>query len=202
MKQHILNLVLALVLLASSLYAPVTLAQAPSSVNVAPVSFSHSSDNSTGRAEYSGRALLLRRGAFDPLMGEPAIPPGMSRTRTGQPGLRLVQFPGPIRDAWYAAMLSAGLEVVSYIPDGGYLVWGQDAAVARLRSSVPVRWAGIYHPFYALHPDLTDPAKLPPPLRPRRRSQNPLPLDAATRRRQHINRFRNSSPLRSILNLV
>jgi hypothetical protein len=156
MKRHILNLVLALALLVSGLYVPATLAQAPSSVNAAQVSLSNSSDDLTGPR------LLLRRGAFDPLMGEPAIPPGMSRTLAGQPGLRLIQFPGPIHDAWYAAMLSAGLEVVTYIPDYGYLVWGSGAAVAQLRSAAPMRWAGAYHPFYALHPDLTDPAKLLP----------------------------------------
>jgi len=106
--------------------------------------------------------IRLRAGAFDPLRGEPAIPAGMRRTLTaGQPGLRLIQFPGPIQDEWYQAMLAAGLEVVTYIPDYAYLVWGDGNAVARLAETAPLRWTGFYHPYYALHPALTDPEKLP-----------------------------------------
>ncbi len=153
MKQHLWNLVLALALLATGLHIPVTLTPVSSSAN--QVSPSHPAN------DLAGLHLFLRSGAFDPLAGEPTIPPGMSRTRTGQTGLWLVQFPGPIQDDWYTAMISAGLEVVTYIPDYGYLVWGRDAAVSQLQSFAPLRWAGDYHPFYALHPDLTDPAKLP-----------------------------------------
>jgi len=109
-----------------------------------------------------GIPIRLRAGAFDPLGGEPAIPTGMRRTLTaGQPGLRLIQFPGPIQDEWYQAMLAAGLEVVTYIPDYAYLVWGDGDAVARLADAAPLRWAGFYHPYYALHPALADPEKLP-----------------------------------------
>ncbi len=110
----------------------------------------------------AGPLLLLRSGPFDPLTGEPAIPAGLQRTlAAGQPGLRLVQFPGPIQDAWHRAMTSAGLEVVTYMPDYGYLVWGDQAALQRLQAAAPLRWAGPYHPYYALHPALADPEKLP-----------------------------------------
>lgn len=114
-------------------------------------------------SEAEGILIRLRAGAFDPLVGEPSIPTGLRRLLTvGQPGLRLVQFPGPIQDAWYQAMLDAGLEVVTYIPEYAYLVWGDGAAVSRLADRAPLRWAGLYHPYYALHPALADPAKLPP----------------------------------------
>ncbi|MCX7937886.1 MAG: hypothetical protein N2545_00415, partial [Thermoflexales bacterium] len=74
-------------------------------------------------------------------------------------GLRLVQFPGPIQDGWYQAMLASGLEVVSYIPDYAYLVWGSGSSVSRLASLVPVRWSGVYQPYYALHPALLEALK-------------------------------------------
>ncbi|MCS7283046.1 MAG: S8 family serine peptidase [Anaerolineae bacterium] len=106
--------------------------------------------------------LHLRAGSFDPLAGEPQVPPGMRRLLTvGQPGLRLVQFPGPIQDEWYAAMEKAGLGVISYIPDYAYLVWGDDRAVGALADAAPLRWSGLYHPAYALHPALADPDALP-----------------------------------------
>jgi hypothetical protein len=106
--------------------------------------------------------IYLRAGSFDPLAGEPDVPAGMRRLlAAGRAGLRLVQFPGPIQDEWYAAMEKAGLEVVTYIPDYAYLVWGDEASVERLADAAPLRWAGLYHPYYALHPALTAPEELP-----------------------------------------
>lgn len=107
--------------------------------------------------------LHLRWGSFDPLAGEPGLPARLRRLTLGgdRLGLRLVQFPGPIQDEWYEAMERAGLSVVTYIPDYAYLVWGNGAAVENLRSLAPLRWAGLYHPAYALHPALADSATLP-----------------------------------------
>jgi hypothetical protein len=106
--------------------------------------------------------LRLRVGNFDPLAGEPAMPANLRRSTTAaeQAALRLVQFTGPIQDDWYQAMTKAGLEVVSYMPDYGYLVWGNEVSMESLKTAAPVRWSGLYHPFYALHPDLVDPSKL------------------------------------------
>lgn len=106
--------------------------------------------------------LRLRAGYFDPLQGELPVPTSMRRAlAAGQAGLRLVQFPGPIQGEWYAAMLKAGLDVVTYIPDYAYLVWGTDLGVASLGQAAPLRWSGVYQPFYALHPDLANLAPLP-----------------------------------------
>lgn len=106
--------------------------------------------------------LQLRSGAFDPLQSEPAVPAPWRRTLAAtQAGLRLVQFPGPVTDAAYLALLRSGLEVVAYIPDNGYLVWGSEAAVTRLAAATSVRWSGPFQPYYALHPALADPAALP-----------------------------------------
>jgi hypothetical protein len=144
-------------------FQPAALAS-PSDRAAAPAAGPIPSRASSGPAvtAQEGIPIRLRAGAFDPLGGEPAIPTGMRRTLTaGQPGLRLIQFPGPIQDEWYQAMLAAGLEVVTYIPDYAYLVWGDGDAVARLADAAPLRWAGFYHPYYALHPALADPEKLP-----------------------------------------
>ncbi|MCS7054599.1 MAG: S8 family serine peptidase [Thermoflexales bacterium] len=100
--------------------------------------------------------IHLRVGAFDPLKeASPTLPKLPSRlVAADQAGLQLVQFGGPIQEEWHQAMLDAGLQVVTYVPEGAYLVWGNGAALARLATKAPLRWSGAFQPTYALHPDL------------------------------------------------
>ncbi|MCD6285155.1 MAG: S8 family serine peptidase [Anaerolineae bacterium] len=99
--------------------------------------------------------LRLRIGTFDPLLSPPKVPATLQRSPAiGSPTLQLVQFPGPIQDNWYAALLDAGLDVVLYVPDYTYLVWGTEAAVQALASDSQIRWTGSYEAAYALHPGL------------------------------------------------
>ena len=99
--------------------------------------------------------LRLRIGTFDPLLNPPKVPAALQRSpAAGSPTLWLVQFPGPIQDSWYAALLDAGLDVVLYIPDYTYLVWGADDAVRELKTGSQIRWTGSYEAAYALHPGL------------------------------------------------
>jgi hypothetical protein len=107
--------------------------------------------------------LQLRSGAFDPLQGVPPVPTSLSRNLTAQEAsLRLVQFSGPIQDEWYAAMIKSGLEVVTYMPDYAYLVWGDESALKALQAIAPVRWSGVYQPLYALEPQLAKTAQSTP----------------------------------------
>ncbi len=100
--------------------------------------------------------LLLRTGAFDPLAQKPSMPARLQRQASSldSPTLHLIQFPDPIQEDWQQAITEAGLSVVTFIPEYAYLVWGDEAAIERLRATTPLRWAGPYHPFYALHPTL------------------------------------------------
>ncbi len=98
--------------------------------------------------------LRLRGHTFDPKHTPTA---NIQRTLSEESyGLRLVQFDGPIQHAWYAEMQRNGLEIVSYIPDYAYLVWGNGLAIKRLQTQTPLRWAGTYQPHYALHPELRE----------------------------------------------
>ncbi len=161
-RAFIENLAVIIVLLASLVPAP-ALAFAPG-----PKSESYLSAGQDQWPAPAGQPgptfieLLLRSGAFDPLAGVPPAPATLSRALApGEPGLRLIQFHGPIQDDWYQAIERVGLEIVTYMPDYGYLVWGNDTQVAALQTTVPLRWTGIYQPIYALHPDLSISAKLP-----------------------------------------
>jgi hypothetical protein len=99
--------------------------------------------------------LRLRSGAFDPLTQPPNTGKGFLRSET-QPGkgLHILQFPGPIQEVWLEKVRAQGLDIVAYIPDYAYLVWGQQAAVERVQSQAPVRWSGAFQPLYAMHPAL------------------------------------------------
>jgi Subtilase family len=58
----------------------------------------------------------------------------------GTRGLAVVQFAGPIKDAWLARLRSTGVRVVTYMAENGYLVHGsadQLAAVSALARSDP-----------------------------------------------------------------
>jgi subtilisin-like proprotein convertase family protein len=111
-------------------------------------------------ASSASTLIRLRTGAFDPLQplsnGHTIV---QNISQMPDATLRLIQFPGPIQERWYQAMVEAGLEVVSYIPDYTYLVWGDDQAMQMVHSAVPVRWSGLFKPKDALHPSFQ--AQLP-----------------------------------------
>lgn len=62
--------------------------------------------------------------------------------------LHLVQLAGPTEPAWYAALEASGAKVVAYVPWNAYLLYGDAAAIERLRTlgraSAFVRWDGPY----------------------------------------------------------
>ncbi|MDF1513713.1 MAG: S8 family serine peptidase [Anaerolineae bacterium] len=106
--------------------------------------------------------IRLRAGAFDPLlqsMRDNLVVAAYSQPEATEGALRLIQFPGPIQDRWYKALTDAGLDIVAYIPDYTYLVWGSERKQNAVRSTVPVRWSGLYQPAYAVHPALQSLAK-------------------------------------------
>ncbi|MBX7219333.1 MAG: S8 family serine peptidase [Blastocatellia bacterium] len=63
-------------------------------------------------------------------------------------GMHLVQFAGPIQPEWLAALEKTGVQVVSYIPNNAYLVFGDAASlrdVQKLAATSPkVQWDGPY----------------------------------------------------------
>jgi hypothetical protein len=51
--------------------------------------------------------------------------------------LHLIQFAGPVKPEWLAQLKQNGVQIVSYIPENAYLIYGDAAALARMQS-----WAG------------------------------------------------------------
>lgn len=58
--------------------------------------------------------------------------------------LHLVQFAGAVQPEWYAALAGTGAEIVAYIPHDAYLVYGDAAALARVRGLDFLRGEGPY----------------------------------------------------------
>ncbi len=60
--------------------------------------------------------------------------------------LHLVHFAGPMLPAWGKALAEAGVQVVDYVPSNAYLVYGDAAALARVRASAKladaIQWDG------------------------------------------------------------
>jgi len=70
--------------------------------------------------------------------------------------LHLVQFIGPAKPQWHAALINTGVRIVSYIPESAFLVYGDASSIARMQnwaSTNPlVQWDGDYAADYKVHP--------------------------------------------------
>ena len=105
-------------------------------------------------ADPDAGTLQVREFVFDPVYaGEPTLPAALQTTDPG-PALRLLQFVGPIQDAWLAALRTAGLTPLQYYPSNAFLVWGTAAQTQTLAAQPFVRWQGAFHPAYKLNADL------------------------------------------------
>jgi hypothetical protein len=72
--------------------------------------------------------------------------------------LHLVQFVGPVKPEWYAALAETGAEIVAYIPNNAYLVYGDSADLQRVQELAERRafmqWDGAYQDQFKLDPSV------------------------------------------------
>ena len=70
--------------------------------------------------------------------------------------LHLVHFAGPIKPEWATALQETGVEVISYIPQSTYLIYGDSAAIGKMqawgRNTPFVDWEGDYSGDLKVHP--------------------------------------------------
>jgi hypothetical protein len=75
-------------------------------------------------------------------------------------GLYIVQFGGPIQDAWYKALESTGAAIIAYVPNNAYVVCASERAAGELikmKASRPfVQWLGDYEAGYKFSPELQE----------------------------------------------
>ena len=102
-----------------------------------------------------GYTLRLGEQSFDGVHNPPLLPTGWDSVRSSEPDLHLVQFFGPTKAEWLAALESSNLQIVQYIHPFTYVVWGQnveDAIAADPALSALVRWSGPFAPAYRVLP--------------------------------------------------
>jgi hypothetical protein len=100
--------------------------------------------------------LRLAEFAFDPVAGEPDVPPGWEGSESAGPDLHLIQFGGPIAHGALAALRDGGLEPVQYIHPNTYIVWGRRERRAALSLDGSIRWTGDFAPAFRVQPQWRD----------------------------------------------
>ena len=67
--------------------------------------------------------------------------------------LHLVQFDGPIQPEWVEQLKAGGFQIVDYVPENAYLVYGGAAAARSLQARAKhVKWTGAYLASDKIHP--------------------------------------------------
>jgi subtilisin-like proprotein convertase family protein len=73
--------------------------------------------------------------------------------------LHLVHFAGPVKPEWVEALRKTGVEIVTYLPNNAYLIYGEAAAIGRARAPAAGSalaafqdWEGAYLDAYKIDP--------------------------------------------------
>jgi hypothetical protein len=106
-------------------------------------------DTTNPQAVYDNLPADLRR---------PDMSEWLARRATPRGGLYIVQFAGPIQDAWLEGLRATGAEIVSYLPSNAYVVRLPEAQAVGLPSLFGmnrfVQFIGDYEPAFRLSPGL------------------------------------------------
>ncbi len=74
-------------------------------------------------------------------------------TEVSGSALHLIQFDGPIQPEWVEQLKQAGYQIVDYIPENAYLVYGGSSALKSVRARAKhVKWEGAYLAGDKIHP--------------------------------------------------
>jgi serine protease AprX len=97
--------------------------------------------------------IRLKAATFSPALGQlPAVQPNLAAAESarGRPGYYLIQFRGPVQQAWKDQVAAAGVELLDYIPDYAYKVRMTPEQAQALAGTANVGWVGAFHPAYKL----------------------------------------------------
>ncbi|MGB0716199.1 MAG: S8 family serine peptidase [Phycisphaerae bacterium] len=97
---------------------------------------------------------------FNPLEGEPTIPTTLQLPTVDGASLQVVQFVGPVKQAWLDQLQAAGAEPVHYVESNAYLVWAAEESRAKLDLLVNdgsfLQYSGVYQPYFKLGASLRE----------------------------------------------
>ena len=99
------------------------------------------------------QTIQLNAGAIDPGRAAKPTPARAAAMEFSGSRLHLVQFDGPIQPEWVEQLKQDGYQIVDYIPENAYLVYGNSAALKSIRARAKhVRWEGAYLASDKIHP--------------------------------------------------
>lgn len=100
----------------------------------------------------TGRGLYF----FDTSSGEPYIPKQLKVDRSKDPGydLYILQFVGPIKQAWLTQVRAMGVEVFDYLPSDSFITAMDQSTLQSVQHQRFVQWVGTYEPGYKISPEL------------------------------------------------
>lgn len=100
---------------------------------------------------------LVQGYRFDPLVSGPNLPEDLTVAQyEGAYGYYIVQFPGPVRPEWKAAVGAEGADLLWYLPNYAFIARLRNDRAAAVASLPEVRWLGLYQPAYKLLTGLLD----------------------------------------------
>jgi len=112
----------------------------------------------TLRANPEADVLQFTAQPFDTQRDGPHPPAPFSLQSAPGPALEIVQFVGPVRNEWLAALSARGIVPVQYVASNGYIVWADEAAQSALaelrRSASWLQYASPFHGFLKVDPRL------------------------------------------------
>jgi hypothetical protein len=120
---------------------------------------SHGSQGAAVQSQKSGYLpIRLAVGTLDPLSESDrmALPNEwtLNRYPKDEAGYYILQFKGPVLEAWKGAVFSAGVRLFDYIPQFAYIAKMTQATRRKIQAMDSVRWIGIYQPGFRVAPDL------------------------------------------------
>lgn len=132
--------------------------------------------------------VLLNTGAIDTTTAQGKALSAAKVAKAPGRRLHLVQFQGPIQDAWLQSLAATGAKTISYLPSNAYLIYGDEtalAAVDALSQNGTTQWSAPYLAAFKLQPGSLEhaskvalPAGKPPLIAPDHRFQVQLVRDA------------------------
>jgi hypothetical protein len=108
-------------------------------------------------AQSGGAPIRLAAGTFTPARGETLItPPGLTIAgyAAGVRGYYIVQFAGPVQQAWKDAVTATGAELIDYLPDYAFKTRMTSTEATTVDGLADVVWVGLFQPSYKLNPAL------------------------------------------------
>lgn len=110
------------------------------------------------KAQGSGPVIKLRAGIIVP--GESLVSSAMAAELTisnyapGEQGYYIVQFRGPVEEAWKDQVTATGAEILGYLPDFAFKVRMTPEVAEGVGQLTDVNWVGLFQPAYKLEPNL------------------------------------------------